>query len=139
MTSTTSTNSVGFTQLLGRGGSFASSSFHNTPDAPRGPAKSRNGAKVDRDHAATSGPPFSSVNTIEKSTKKDKSNEERRTVTDFKIVGLELPELSWKWGIVPEKEREEEGKKRKADGSEAGGEYPGLPVASLSLMLMALI
>ena len=31
-------------------------------------------------------------------TKKD---ENRRTLTDFKIVGLAIPDLNWTWGIVP--------------------------------------
>ena len=30
-----------------------------------------------------------------------KKEENRRTLTDFKIVGLEIKELSWKWGTVP--------------------------------------
>ena len=30
-----------------------------------------------------------------------KKDENRRTLTDFKIVGLEMPELGWTWGILP--------------------------------------
>ena len=30
-----------------------------------------------------------------------KKDENRRTLTDFKIVGLAIPDLSWTWGIVP--------------------------------------
>lgn len=30
-----------------------------------------------------------------------KKDENRRTLTDFKIVGLEMPELGWAWGILP--------------------------------------
>jgi len=30
-----------------------------------------------------------------------KRDENRRTLTDFKIVGLEIPELGWTWGTVP--------------------------------------
>jgi hypothetical protein len=30
-----------------------------------------------------------------------KKDENRRTLTDFKIVGLSIPELDWTWGIVP--------------------------------------
>ena len=29
-----------------------------------------------------------------------KKEENRRTLTDFKIVGLEIPELSWSWGVA---------------------------------------
>lgn len=32
-----------------------------------------------------------------------KKDENRRTLTDFKIIGLEIRELSWTWGTVPEK------------------------------------
>ncbi|KAI6105428.1 hypothetical protein F5141DRAFT_1196464 [Pisolithus sp. B1] len=28
-------------------------------------------------------------------------DENRRTLTDFKIIGLELPELGWTWGVLP--------------------------------------
>lgn len=30
-----------------------------------------------------------------------KRDENRRTLTDFKIIGLEIPDLAWQWGIVP--------------------------------------
>ncbi|KAG1813419.1 hypothetical protein EV424DRAFT_1416982 [Suillus variegatus] len=30
-----------------------------------------------------------------------KKDENRRTLTDFKIVGLEMPELGWTWGVLP--------------------------------------
>lgn len=30
-----------------------------------------------------------------------KKDENRRTLTDFKIVGLQMPELGWTWGILP--------------------------------------
>ena len=30
-----------------------------------------------------------------------KKDENRRTLTDFKIVGLAIPDLSWAWGIIP--------------------------------------
>ncbi|EEB87113.1 hypothetical protein MPER_15673, partial [Moniliophthora perniciosa FA553] len=30
-----------------------------------------------------------------------KREERRRTLTDFKIVGLEISELSWTWGTLP--------------------------------------
>jgi 20S proteasome subunit alpha 6 len=30
-----------------------------------------------------------------------KKDENRRTLTDFKIVGFELPDLGWSWGVMP--------------------------------------
>jgi 20S proteasome subunit alpha 6 len=30
-----------------------------------------------------------------------KKDENRRTLTDFKIVGLQIPDLDWTWGVVP--------------------------------------
>lgn len=30
-----------------------------------------------------------------------KKDENRRTLTDFKIVGLEMPDLGWTWGVLP--------------------------------------
>ncbi|KAG9317163.1 hypothetical protein JVU11DRAFT_1355 [Chiua virens] len=34
-------------------------------------------------------------------TSSGKKDENRRTLTDFKIVGLEMPELGWTWGTLP--------------------------------------
>ena len=34
-------------------------------------------------------------------TSSGKKDENRRTLTDFKIVGLEMPELGWAWGVLP--------------------------------------
>ena len=34
-------------------------------------------------------------------TSSGKKDENRRTLTDFKIVGLEMPELGWTWGVLP--------------------------------------
>ena len=41
-----------------------------------------------------SGPAFASYSL-------GKKDENRRTLTDFKIVGLAIPDLSWTWGIIP--------------------------------------
>ncbi|KAA1466011.1 hypothetical protein DENSPDRAFT_862187 [Dentipellis sp. KUC8613] len=41
------------------------------------------------------------VSTTSSSGKKD---ENRRTLTDFKIVGLEVRELDWSWGVLPSAE-----------------------------------
>lgn len=30
-----------------------------------------------------------------------KRDENRRTLTDFKIIGLTIPDLSWTWGVIP--------------------------------------
>ena len=46
-----------------------------------------------------------SMGTIPSGGKKD---ENRRTLTDFKIVGLEMPELGWTWGVLPAIVKEEE-------------------------------
>jgi 20S proteasome subunit alpha 6 len=32
-----------------------------------------------------------------------KKDENRRTLTDFKIIGLEIPDLQWTWGLLPSK------------------------------------
>ncbi|KAG2051299.1 hypothetical protein BDR06DRAFT_959078 [Suillus hirtellus] len=37
-----------------------------------------------------------------------KKDENRRTLTDFKIVGLEMPELGWTWGVLPSPIKAEE-------------------------------
>ncbi|KIJ70432.1 hypothetical protein HYDPIDRAFT_105152 [Hydnomerulius pinastri MD-312] len=41
-------------------------------------------------------------------TSSGKKDENRRTLTDFKIVGLEMPELGWTWGVLPSAIKAEE-------------------------------
>jgi len=45
----------------------------------------------------------------------NKKDENRRTLTDFKIVGLEIPELHWTWGVVSEPTKVEK------DGTDVDG------------------
>lgn len=88
------------------------------PDAPRGPAATRAGRQPKE-------PSTPSQTPQEKTRTKEK--EDKKTLSDFKIVGLEVPELEWKWGLVPERERERDdeadgssGRKRKAEGGNEG-------------------
>lgn len=48
-----------------------------------------------------SGPIFGSREGTMSSSFGGKKDENRRTLTDFKIVGLAIPGLSWTWGIIP--------------------------------------
>ncbi|KAJ7591369.1 hypothetical protein C8J56DRAFT_935335 [Mycena floridula] len=41
-----------------------------------------------------------------------KREENRRTLTDFKIIGLEISELSWSWGVIPVLTAKEEEEKQ---------------------------
>src|SRR5262249_45107401 len=41
-----------------------------------------------------------------------RKDENRRTLTDFKIVGLEIRKLDWTWGLIPESRQ---GKDKEAD------------------------
>ncbi|KAF8211443.1 hypothetical protein K438DRAFT_1568235 [Mycena galopus ATCC 62051] len=83
-----------------RGGSFAGGggSFQNSSGSFRG--RGQNHANRGRNDGGGNstftrdGPANSSFN----SGKKD---ENRRTLTDFKIVGLEIRELAWTWGVLP--------------------------------------
>ncbi|KAL0574319.1 hypothetical protein V5O48_007630 [Marasmius crinis-equi] len=52
------------------------------------------------------------VNLKESSTSSfgsSKRDEKRRTLTDFKIIGLQISELSWTWGTIPVKSSSSEG------------------------------
>lgn len=57
-----------------------------------------------------------------------KEEARRRTLTDFRIVGLEIKALGWKWGVVrpvrseDDEEDEEEDEDEEDRKSEAGGE-----------------
>ena len=45
--------------------------------------------------------PMSSSNFLTSSSGSGKKDENRRNFTDFKIVGLEILDLSWAWGVIP--------------------------------------
>ena len=45
--------------------------------------------------------PVSSSNFLTNSSGSGKKDENRRNFTDFKIVGLEILDLSWAWGVIP--------------------------------------
>ena len=47
------------------------------------------------------GPVFGSRESTMSSSFGGKKDENRRTLTDFKIIGLAIPGLSWTWGIIP--------------------------------------
>ncbi|KAK7692559.1 hypothetical protein QCA50_004189 [Cerrena zonata] len=53
-----------------------------------------------------------------------KREENRRTLTDFKIIGLELRDLDWSWGIIPNTSLEDV-KKEHTDGEKSGGSEEG--------------
>ncbi|KAF9569392.1 hypothetical protein CPC08DRAFT_756999 [Agrocybe pediades] len=77
----------------GGGGNYSqgSSSFRGRNQGPTGPARNRN----DGGSGAAFGP---RENTSSSFGKKD---ENRRTLTDFKIVGLAITDLDWEWGSIP--------------------------------------
>lgn len=53
-----------------------------------------------------------------------RKEENRRTLTDFKIVGLEIPELSWSWGVLPKVDEEPQVKEEPASEVIALSEGP---------------
>lgn len=107
-------------------GAFAGSHHRDLPDAPRGPASTRAGRQAKE---STHGTPAPS----DKARPAKEQREEKKTLTDFKIVGLEVPELDWRWGVVHGQDREEEvegsgGRKRKAEvGNEGQFRFIFLP------------
>ncbi|KAJ7667703.1 hypothetical protein DFH06DRAFT_1267835 [Mycena polygramma] len=83
------------------GGSFAGGgSFQNSSGSFRG--RGQNHANRGRNDggggSSTFGARDGAANSSFNSGKKD---ENRRTLTDFKIVGLEIRELPWTWGVLP--------------------------------------
>lgn len=44
-----------------------------------------------------------------------KKDENRRTLTDFKIIGLEIADLSWSWGVLPKEDHAPEVKPEVSD------------------------
>ncbi|KAG7097204.1 hypothetical protein E1B28_004575 [Marasmius oreades] len=60
-----------------------------------------------------------------------KRDERRRTLTDFKIIGLEISELSWTWGVIPPKPSSSEAtlKTENAEIEVEGTSEPSVPQA----------
>ncbi|KAG1715975.1 hypothetical protein ID866_1199 [Astraeus odoratus] len=83
-----------------RGGSFNAGHHQgnvgNTSFRGRGHGQGRTGRQDGP--SAHAGNRDTSTGNFTSSGKKD---ENRRTLTDFKIVGLEMPELGWTWGVIP--------------------------------------
>lgn len=58
-----------------------------------------------------------------------KKDENRRTLTDFKIIGLEIPDLSWSWGVLPKEDDASEGKTEPAEIQSTSADQPEDKVA----------
>ncbi|CED82438.1 hypothetical protein [Phaffia rhodozyma] len=108
-----------------RGAAYSSShprADYAPHDAPRGPSSTRYHARASLGNV----PPKKDTPTgtpVVPRAKMAKEEGPKQTFTDFKIIGLEVPELSWKWGVVDREDEVEggNGRKRKAD---AGSEDP---------------
>ncbi|KIK43224.1 hypothetical protein CY34DRAFT_804079 [Suillus luteus UH-Slu-Lm8-n1] len=87
------------------GGSFNAGHQHHQNNAPfRGRGQGHTSGRAARQDGSTN---FGNrdASQFASSGKKD---ENRRTLTDFKIVGLEMPELGWTWGVLPSPIKAEE-------------------------------
>lgn len=87
------------------GGSFNAGHQHHQNNATfRGRGQGHASTRASRQDGSTS---FGNrdASQFASSGKKD---ENRRTLTDFKIVGLEMPELGWSWGVLPSPIKAEE-------------------------------
>ncbi|KAG2362010.1 hypothetical protein BDR07DRAFT_1407983 [Suillus spraguei] len=87
------------------GGSFnAGHQHHQNNPAFRGRGQGHTSGRAGRQDGSTN---FGNrdASQFASSGKKD---ENRRTLTDFKIVGLEMPELGWTWGVLPSPIKAEE-------------------------------
>lgn len=87
------------------GGSFNAGHQHHQNNAPfRGRGQGHTSGRAGRQDGSTN---FGNrdASQFASSGKKD---ENRRTLTDFKIVGLEMPELGWTWGVLPSPIKAEE-------------------------------
>ncbi|KAJ7117299.1 hypothetical protein C8R43DRAFT_1036986 [Mycena crocata] len=84
------------------GGSFAGGggggSFQNPSGSFRARGQNHSNSGRGRNDGAGGNATFGAANSSFNSGKKD---ENRRTLTDFKIVGLEIRELAWSWGVLP--------------------------------------
>ncbi|KAM6495629.1 hypothetical protein JOM56_008335 [Amanita muscaria] len=80
-----------------RGGSFAAGNYSHQGSFRHRQGANR-GGRHDGGSSASFGTKDGAVSNFGSVGKKD---ENRRTLTDFKIIGLEIPDLAWSWGILP--------------------------------------
>ena len=79
-----------------RGGSFAGGNYSH-----QGSFRHRQGAGRGGRHDGGSSASFGTKDgTISSFGSVGKKDENRRTLTDFKIIGLEIPDLGWSWGTL---------------------------------------
>ncbi|KAI0071924.1 hypothetical protein K474DRAFT_1679051 [Panus rudis PR-1116 ss-1] len=110
-----------------RGGSFGGHNFahqqqqqhHGQNASFRGRAHGFNANRAARqDNAIPHGPKDSASSASFSSGKKE---ENRRTLTDFKIVGLEFRDLGWSWGVLPKDALSAEVKEEQNDAQTVPG------------------
>ncbi|KAJ4472175.1 hypothetical protein J3R30DRAFT_3523786 [Lentinula aciculospora] len=86
----------------GGGGSFntgGGGSFSHQNASFRGRGYSHSNSNRPQRHDGNNGN-ISAKDASAPGTVSGKKDENRRTLTDFKMVGLEIPELSWSWGVL---------------------------------------
>jgi 20S proteasome subunit alpha 6 len=82
------------------GGSFGGPNMGGSFRGGRGGGSGYHGGGRNRNagHGGAGPTPLGPSASFNAGSKKD---ENRRTLTDFKIVGFELPDMNWSWGVVP--------------------------------------
>ncbi|KAF5393885.1 hypothetical protein D9757_000284 [Collybiopsis confluens] len=88
-----------------RGGSFnaGGGSFSHQNTSFRGRGFSHSNSNRSHGNSANTFGKDTSAQSVASSLSGNKKDENRRTLTDFKMVGLEIPDLSWSWGVVGSK------------------------------------
>jgi 20S proteasome subunit alpha 6 len=69
-------------------------------NAPRGPSHMRRERQDHQRQRSTRSEVSPGKKDSRKDKKKEKEKEAKTTLTDFRIVGIEMKELGWKWGLV---------------------------------------
>jgi 20S proteasome subunit alpha 6 len=97
-------------------------------NAPRGPSHMRRERQDHQRQRSTRSEVSPGKKDSRKDKKKEKEKEAKTTLTDFRIVGIEMKELGWKWGLVGDEamnQAEEEEIKAEKVESEAKTEELG--------------
>lgn len=74
---------------------------HQGPASFRGRNQGQSGATRGNRGDVGNGPSFASREGTQNSSFGGKKDENRRTLTDFKIIGLAISDLGWTWGAIP--------------------------------------